>query len=124
MDEAAKRSIVISEPKPVFVETGFQDPVQLTDDLELSEKINASIRENTTKGKSADFIFTEAKDYPGAYRITGTYEKKGSILALRYVLTKDKVRIGSIRGFEADFAKPEVFVAAFLNELKTNLGVN
>jgi WD40 repeat protein/uncharacterized caspase-like protein len=124
MDEAAKRSIVISEPKPVFVATGFQDPVQLTDDLELSEKINASIRENTTKGKSADFIFTEAKDYPGAYRITGTYEKKGSILALRYVLTKDKVRIGSIRGFEADFAKPEVFVAAFLNELKTNLGVN
>jgi hypothetical protein len=54
-DEQTKKSIILSEPKPVFVAVGLQDPLELFDKLGLSEKINAAIRENTAKGKKCRF---------------------------------------------------------------------
>lgn len=120
IDEETKKAIVLAEPKPVFVAVGLQDPLELFDKLNLSEKINAALRENTTKGKTADFVFTEAKDYPGAYRISGTYELKNGELSLKYVLIKDKTRVGDVRTFTANFKDAVTFADAFINELKQN----
>jgi WD40 repeat protein len=120
-DETTKKSIQLAEPKPVFVAVGLQDPIELFDKLNLSEKINAALRENTAKGKNADFVFTEAKDYPGSYRISGTYEQKNEVLTLKYVIIKDKVRVGDVRTFSGSFKDATVFVASFMNELKVNV---
>lgn len=121
MDEAAKAAIVISEPKPVFVAASFQDAMQLFDDLGLSEKINAQLREHTARGKTAGLIFTEAKDYPGAYRVSGNYERDGTALALKYVITRDRERIGEVREFRGDFSDTDAFVRQFLEQLISGL---
>jgi hypothetical protein len=66
-------------------------------------------------------VFTEAKDYPGAYRISGTYEQKGELLTLKYVLIKDKTRVGEVRTFAANFTDPAIYAASFIAELKTTV---
>jgi hypothetical protein len=119
-DEQTKKAIILAEPKPVFVAVGLQDPIELFDKLSLSEKINAAIRENTAKGKTADFVFTEAKDYPGAYRVSGTYEQKDDQLTLKYVLIKDKVRIGEVKTFTSIYKDASTFASNFIDELKGN----
>jgi WD40 repeat protein len=111
-DELTKQSIQLAEPKPVFVAVGLQDPLELFDKLNLSDKINAAIRENTAKGKNADFVFTEAKDYPGAY------EQKADLLTLKYVLIKDKTRVGDVRTFTSAYNDANVFAAYFIDALK------
>lgn len=117
-DEVTKKAIILSEPKPVFVAVGLQDPVELFDKLSLSEKINAALRENTAKGKTADFVFTEAKDYPGAYRISGSYELKENQLTLKYVLIKDGQRQGNVETYAGEFKDANTFANLFVEQLK------
>jgi WD40 repeat protein len=121
MDEGIKKAIIISEPKPVFIASSFQDQLQLFDVIGLSDAMNAALRENAAKGKQATFIFTEAKDYPGAYRASGNYKEEGDELVISYVIIKDKKIVDAPKIFRHKKADAKIIADALLAQLQTSV---
>ncbi|MFD2717686.1 caspase family protein [Hymenobacter monticola] len=121
VDAALKASITLAEPKPVFMAASFLSAERLFDDLALAEQLNAELRETTARGKAAPLVFTEARNYPGAYRVSGTYERAGARLRVRYVVLRGPEQVLAPQVFEADFSQPAAFVTAFLAQLVPRL---
>ena len=121
VDDRIKRAIVISEPKPVFVAAAFQQPEQLFDVIQLSDAVNASLREISAKGKQADFLFTEAKAYPGAYRVSGNYKEEGDELVVHYVITRDMKSVIKPSVFRCKRGDVRALAELFVERLKRDL---
>lgn len=96
VDLSTKNKIIISEPKPVFIEAVFSDSESLYDELGLSETFNANLQENAAKGKSADIAFMRVKEYAGAYRISGSYTHNSDEIKLNYIVIQNKKPIQPI----------------------------
>ena len=96
VDLSTKNKIIISEPKPVFIEAVFSDSESLYDELGLSETFNANLQENAAKGKSADIAFMRVKEYAGAYRISGSYTQNADEIKLNYIVIQNKKPIQPI----------------------------
>ena len=96
VDLITKNKIVISEPKPVFIEAVFSDSQSLYDELGLSETFNANLQENAAKGKNADIAFMRVKEYDGAYRISGSYTQNADEIKLNYIVIQNKKPIQPI----------------------------
>ncbi len=103
VDTETKQAIKISEPKPVFIEATFSDSDALFDELELTDKFNAFLQNSAAEGKGADFAFMRVKEYPGAYRITGSYTSDQDFIYLKFRIISDKKLVGNIR--EIRFSK-------------------
>jgi WD40 repeat protein len=96
VDLPTKNKIIISEPKPVFIEAVFSDSESLYDELGLSETFNANLQENAAKGKNADIAFMRVKEYAGAYRISGSYTQSADEIKLHYIVIQNKKPIQPI----------------------------
>lgn len=96
VDLSTKNKIIISEPKPVFIEAVFSDSESLYDELGLSETFNANLQENAAKGKNADIAFMRVKEYAGAYRISGSYTHNTDEIKLNYIVIQNKKPIQPI----------------------------
>ena len=105
VDTKTKNAIVISEPKPVFIEAVFSNPESLYDDLGLSENFNAYLQDNAAKGKNSDIAFMRVKEYPGSYKISGTYTWNDKNIHLKCRIISDKKTVGDI--IAVDIAKAE-----------------
>lgn len=122
VDTKTKNGIVISEPKPVFIEAVFSDSESLYDELGLSESFNANLQDIAAKGKTADLAFMRVKEYPGAYRISGTYTSSNEFITLKYRIISDKKTIGDI--FSITIPKSEdinITVAKIITDLTGKL---
>jgi hypothetical protein len=96
VDLSTKNKIIISEPKPVFIEAVFTDSESLYDELGFSESFNANLQENAAKGKSATIAFMRVKEYAGAFRISGSYTQNADEIKLNYIVIQDKKPIQPI----------------------------
>ena len=121
VDASLKAAITLAEPKPVFTATSFMSTVSLFDELGLSTEFNAQLRELTSRGKESSLAFTEARDYPGAYHLSGTYERVGLNLRLHYVVVHGTERMLTPQVFEGNFNDPAEFATLFLAQLLPRL---
>ncbi|HEY8690097.1 MAG TPA: caspase family protein [Chitinophagaceae bacterium] len=119
MDPATKKEIILAEPKPIFVATTFINIDENEDDLKLTQLVNAQLREITIKGKEADILFTEAKDYPDAWKMSGNYKIQNNIITLSYRLRKNDRKVDNIiKGNKMDLQNFIIFV---MKEVRTTI---
>ena len=117
VDVKTKKEIVLAEPKPVFVATSFININENEDDLKLTQFVNAQLREITSKGKEADLLFTEAKDYPDAWKMSGNYKIEGNTITLSYRLRKNDQKIDKvIKGTKIDLKR---FINQIMQEVQS-----
>ena len=78
--------------------------------------------EITSKGKQADLLFIDAKDYPGAWKLSGSYKIDGNNITINYRLrNNDKKFDRSIKG---ESGKLDALINNLLIEVKSSLAVN
>ena len=116
MTPATKKEIILAEPKPVFIATAFININENEDDLKLTQLVNAQLREITNKGKEADILFTEAKDYPDAWKMSGNYKIVNNIIILSYRLRKNDRKIDRI--IEGNRNDLEKFLGLVMQEIR------
>jgi len=93
MTEEDKKQIVLSEPKPVFISSKFQNSDLLAMDIRLEDNVNAQLREIMAKGREAKLTFRDGT-VPGAYQIRGQYTIKEDTIKVKYILVKDNEIVG------------------------------
>jgi uncharacterized caspase-like protein len=91
MDGKIKAGIKISEPKPVFLAGNLTntDPAIAYDNFGLTELLNLLLMEISAKGKNAEMLYTEARSYPGAYRVAGNYSESGDDIIVNFRVLHD-----------------------------------
>ena len=75
-------NIQLSEIKPVFIRSNFQDEHEFADVIGLSEVIDGRFKDISARAKSSEFVFVDVNKYPDAYSIKGRYTqtKKGIVV--------------------------------------------
>jgi hypothetical protein len=116
VDELIKNSIKLSTPKPMVLAASFINSLENEDDLRLSEAINAYLREITARGREADLLFTEAKSFPGAWKISGSYKIIESKVLLDFRIRRDDIKID--RKLEGEKSKIEDLVTKLVGDVK------
>ncbi len=78
-DSEIQNKITLPSPKPIFVRSSFQDQDTFNDDLKLSEKLDAELKEfSTARGEEQRLVFIDVSRFDEAYSIKGRYTKSGS----------------------------------------------
>ena len=121
IEQKDKERIKISEPKPVFIASNFLESNQLSDVLNLSDKINGQLDEITAKGKGAELIFTRAKDYPDAYQISGLYQISNSKIICEFKIRKDQKDIGDRISLEENLNDTSILINKIVEMVKKQL---
>lgn len=88
-----KQKIDLSEPKPVFVASVFQDEEEMLDKIGLAEMLNGQLRDISSRGRQATVVFTEAKDYPDAYKISGRYRSVNGEISATFIVSKNNSKV-------------------------------
>lgn len=86
MDTVSRNKIPLSNPGMLLLRSNFLEQEEHEDVLDLSSKIDDALNEMTEKDKNCNIIFLDARSYPGAYKISGTYTVKGNKIKINYRL--------------------------------------
>ncbi len=89
--------IPLSGKKPVLIRSNLLNQQTLKDDLLLVDELEKLFRAETEKGSAADFLYVDVNEYPGAYYLTGLYQKSGEDLTINIKLFKGEAEVP---GFE------------------------
>ncbi|WP_165841048.1 WD40 domain-containing protein [Larkinella punicea] len=93
--EEVKAKIRISEPKPVLLVRSFQEETQFDDVLDLKNKVESALNDLiATRGADAPVLTMEAKDYPGAYTLSGRYTLRGEEISVSCKVFRATVAVG------------------------------
>ena len=91
-----KGKIILTEPKPVFVESRFINSDELYDVLDLSAKVNSRLMEFNSKGNKASMLYLPVQSYPGAFQLSGTYKTEDDHIVLQFIIRKDAQKISDV----------------------------
>jgi hypothetical protein len=83
VDEESKKQIPLSNIKPVFVRTVLVDDNSDDDDLNLSKLLDEQLNETAMRGKDAQLVFLDTREFPDAYRLRGSYTQNNGIITLK-----------------------------------------
>lgn len=89
--------IQVTEVKPLFVRSNFQEEVSFNDDLELGEALDARLMDISAQGKSGSILFVNVQKYPDAYSIKGRYSIEKEKVVLNIHLFKGKKLVKKIK---------------------------
>jgi len=81
--EASKQMIPLSTIKPVFVRSNLMNIDELEDNLGLGKLIDDQLNEIAQRGKNAEIVFIDSREFPDAYRLSGTYTMSNGIISLK-----------------------------------------
>jgi hypothetical protein len=95
LDDVDKKMIPLTEAKPFFVRSSFQNEVKMRDDLGLSKLIDQSLGEQAVLGKGSSLIFIDAQEFPGAFTIYGRYKVENGSTALHVAIYKNEIQVSS-----------------------------
>jgi len=88
--EPADRGLIpLTEAKPFFVRSSFQNETRMRDDLGLGKAIDESLTELANQGKGSPLIFLDTFEFPAAYALTGRYKNDGNNFSVKMVLFKN-----------------------------------
>lgn len=65
--------IPMTEVKPLFVRSAFQEENSFADVLDLGTALDNRLNDISAQGKSASILFVNVKKYPNAYAVKGRY---------------------------------------------------
>lgn len=88
-----KTKIPLSTQKPLVLKVMFIDQNELTDKLEINNKINDVLRDISTKGKDAKVVFIDVDEFPDAYKLSGLYVTEGSNIKVTIKVSNGKVEM-------------------------------
>jgi hypothetical protein len=83
VDEESKKQIPLSSIKPVFVRTTFVDAESFSDDLNLSKLIDEELNLFASRGRDAQIVFLDSREFPDAYRLSGGYTQVAGKITMK-----------------------------------------
>ncbi len=88
-----KASIKLAKVKPVFIRSLFMDMEEMTDALSLTKKVDEMLNEEANKGSNSNLIFVDVREFPEAYKLTGSYTQDNELINLNLVITQKEQKI-------------------------------
>jgi WD40 repeat protein len=82
--------IPIAQERPLLLKTTFTPEDQPLDVLELTPMVNEALRARAADPRNAPFVFVEADQSAGAWRVAGRYSVTGTTVTLKVYLYRDK----------------------------------
>jgi hypothetical protein len=82
VDEETKKLIPLSNIKPVFVRTVLVDD-NIDDNLNLSKLLDEQLNETAMRGKDAQLVFLDTREFPDAYTLRGSYIQSNGTITLK-----------------------------------------
>ena len=82
--------IPIAEERPLLLKTSFTPEDQPLDVLDLTPMVNEALRARAADPRNAPFVFVEADQSAGAWRVAGRYGVVGTTVTLKVYLYQDK----------------------------------
>jgi len=116
MNETDKQNIHLSEPKPLFLMTNFQDEEMMKDVLGLGKIVDEALRDISFRGTEAPLIFLDTRDFPDAYSLSGRYSVSGNEITLKVNLFKGSEKKQTLT-FTREKDKLETFGNEILNKI-------
>ena len=86
LDEQATAAIQLSKEKPIVIRSIFLNEATYRDDLKLADQLEAIFRKETKKGATAELVYVDVYDYPGAYSLGGFYRETAAGIELKLKL--------------------------------------
>jgi uncharacterized caspase-like protein len=115
--------IPLALEKPVYLRSDFQLASRPRDALELTKRIDALLRENSSRGIDARLVFWgDITEHPDAYRIAGRYDITGTKVTVKVYLytfvqrgaSIEEQEVGQSLTVEGDSTQPEQLAARIL----------
>lgn len=108
--EDVRSNIPLAQAKPMFVRSTFIDVDESEDQIGLSKLIDTELNERSVSGaRGGSLVFLDVKDFPEAYKLSGTYKKHGDTFVLN-------MRIRSV-----EFDKKSALLATSIDDLKKQI---
>jgi WD40 repeat protein len=104
LNEEDKKLIPLSNIKPMYVRSNFQDEDDLDDVLALGDKMDEALNEFSSKGIESTIVFVDVKEFPEAYKLIGRYKRENNqvILTLKVKQGTEIIANVSITGTNAE----------------------
>lgn len=78
-----RKKIPISEIRPVYIQSNFQDDDEMSDVLGLGKKVDELLSDEAARGVAAPVIFVPVRDYPDGCQLVGRYKKENDVINLK-----------------------------------------
>ena len=100
----AQAKVPLTEVKPLFLMTSFQDERRMRDTLGLQKAVEEALRTVASRGREAPLVFVEAREMPGAFEIAGRYRVKDGRVMVTAALFRgeEEVATFTLEGPESD----------------------
>ena len=92
MSDEDKELIPLQSPRPIVLRANFQDESEFEDTLRLADRVNEQLADVSTRGRRPPFVFVDASQLPGAYRLVGRYQIDDDRVKVTVQLSKSSKR--------------------------------
>jgi hypothetical protein len=85
LSSSDKEQIPLQPVRPLLLQSNFQDEIKFRDHLKLSQTVNARFRDFSSDGASAEWVYVDSLEFPGAFQLVGRYrvqEERVSVAVL------------------------------------------
>lgn len=83
LNDEDKKSIPLAQAKPMFIRSTFIDIDQSEDILNLGTIMDNSMMEVSVRGINSSIIFVDVKEFPDAYKLSGSYKQQDGKVLLK-----------------------------------------
>jgi hypothetical protein len=90
LDDNARDSITLLQPKPVFLQSTLMNSVTFDNSLRMVSELDAYLRLQSDKGRTAPLVFVESERYPDGIRLRGLYSREDNTIELTFGRTSRK----------------------------------
>jgi hypothetical protein len=110
--------IELSAVKPIVIRAVLMNKETFADERKLTSQLELELKEESSQGYRADFIYVSTNDYPGAYFLRGLYEinEEGEIVLTAKLFQGDQF----IETIEVPARDDERFIVKYLKRALSN----
>jgi hypothetical protein len=83
LNDDEKKKIPISQIRPVYIQSNFQDEDEMSDVIGLGKKVDELLSDEATRGVAAPVIFVPVREYPDGCQLVGRYKKENDVISLK-----------------------------------------
>ncbi len=94
-DKLVKIDLV--EPKPIFIQSTFQNSVMGMDDVEFMPIMKEYLQSLTLEGADAPIVYSDVDAYPNAFKMGGLYTVDAGKITATVNVIKNKQRIATLK---------------------------
>ena len=120
LDEDEKKQVPLSQEKPVFIKSIFQEEEKFFDVLSVAKGLDSKLNEISSTDKNNSFIFFPVDEFANAYQVLGRYKSnQGQIEAvIKIIKPSSQEIVSSFSVTAADVQKVSSAIIEKIRELK------